>query len=262
MSLAGDIDPGDFEVVFALAGGEIRVQFAGLGIHQVGGERAGVAAEQACWTARRRPSRSRSGAAGPAAGPGRRSGGSGCPCAASGRTGHGRACENFRCRVTSTGFSGRPIGAVRPVMTATGSTQGTSSRASLRSMWYSWRAACSEVSLMAMTEPPRWAKRTMCREMPRGSAARYSAGQSSRAMMPGQVQELGLGGGGRDAQRTGGHRGLVVIGAGGLEPGQFPDLTVVGGLVVPLGTVFLGHGVSSVIVNSSVFGVAAPKAGC
>ena len=65
--------------------------------------------------------------------------------------------------------------------------------------------------------------------------------------VPGQVQQLGLGGGGRDAQRAGDHRGLVVIGAGGLEPGQLADLTVVGGLVVPLGTVFLGHGVSSVM---------------
>ncbi|CAH0327428.1 hypothetical protein SRABI128_06095 [Microbacterium sp. Bi128] len=42
----GDVDAGDFEVVLALAGGQIRVQFAGLGIDQVGGERAGVAAEQ------------------------------------------------------------------------------------------------------------------------------------------------------------------------------------------------------------------------
>ncbi|MDT4865980.1 hypothetical protein FQZ97_1008110 [compost metagenome] len=93
--------------------------------------------------------------------------------------------------MTSTGFSGLPSGVVRPVITATGSTQGTSRRASLRSMWYSCRATCSDVSLMAITEPPRWANRTMCREMPRGRAARYSAGQSSSATCHGRSRSSG-----------------------------------------------------------------------
>ena len=44
---------------------------------------------------------------------------------------------------------------------------------------------------MAMTEPPRWANRTMWREMPRGRAARYSDGQSSRAMCHGRSSSSG-----------------------------------------------------------------------
>ena len=45
--LAGDVDPGDLEVVLALAVGEpALVELAGLGVDEVGRERAGVAAEQ------------------------------------------------------------------------------------------------------------------------------------------------------------------------------------------------------------------------
>ncbi len=58
-------------------------------------------------------------------------------------------------------------------------------------MWYSCRATCSLVSLMAMTEPAMWAKRTTCREMPRGSAARFSAGQSSSVTCHGRSSSSG-----------------------------------------------------------------------
>ena len=44
--LAGDVDPGDLQVVLALAGAERRAQLAGLGVDEVCGEGAGVAAEQ------------------------------------------------------------------------------------------------------------------------------------------------------------------------------------------------------------------------
>ena len=44
--LAGDVLGRDLDVVLALPGGQPRVQLAGLGVDQVGGERAGVAAEQ------------------------------------------------------------------------------------------------------------------------------------------------------------------------------------------------------------------------
>ena len=45
--LAGDVDAGDLEVVLALAVGEAAVvELAGLGVDEVGGEGAGVAAEE------------------------------------------------------------------------------------------------------------------------------------------------------------------------------------------------------------------------
>ena len=44
--LAEQVGPGDGEIVLALPVGELVVQLAGLGVDQVGGERAGVAAEQ------------------------------------------------------------------------------------------------------------------------------------------------------------------------------------------------------------------------
>ncbi len=44
--LAGDVDPGDLQVVLPLARAQRRAQLAGLGVDEVGGERAGVAAEQ------------------------------------------------------------------------------------------------------------------------------------------------------------------------------------------------------------------------
>ena len=44
--LAGDVLLGDLEVVLALPVGEARVELAGLGVDEVGGERAGVAAEE------------------------------------------------------------------------------------------------------------------------------------------------------------------------------------------------------------------------
>ena len=44
--LADDVCAGQVNVVLALAGGELGVQFAGFGVHQVGGELAGVAPKQ------------------------------------------------------------------------------------------------------------------------------------------------------------------------------------------------------------------------
>ena len=44
--LAGDVDPGDVEVVLALAVGQPGVQLAGLGVDEVGREGARVAAEE------------------------------------------------------------------------------------------------------------------------------------------------------------------------------------------------------------------------
>ena len=44
--LAEEVDAGDLQVVLALAVGELVVQLAGLGVDEVGGEGAGVAAEQ------------------------------------------------------------------------------------------------------------------------------------------------------------------------------------------------------------------------
>ena len=43
---AGDVDPGDLEVVLALPVREAVVELAGLGIDEVRGERAGIPAEQ------------------------------------------------------------------------------------------------------------------------------------------------------------------------------------------------------------------------
>ena len=44
--LPDDVRAGQVDVVLALAGGELRVQFAGFGVDQVGGELARVAAKQ------------------------------------------------------------------------------------------------------------------------------------------------------------------------------------------------------------------------
>ena len=44
--LAGDVDLGVGEVVASLAATELRLQFAGLGVDEIGGERASVAPEQ------------------------------------------------------------------------------------------------------------------------------------------------------------------------------------------------------------------------
>ena len=44
--LTDDVRAGQVDVVLALAGGELGVQFAGFGVDQVGGELARVAAEQ------------------------------------------------------------------------------------------------------------------------------------------------------------------------------------------------------------------------
>ncbi len=101
--------------------------------------------------------------------------------------------EKRRCRVTSTGFSGLPSSSVRFEMTATGSTHGISSRCSMRSMSYSPLAISSVVSLIATTNPPRWAKRTRWREMPFGRAAIVSFGHDSSGRSHGRSRRAGSG---------------------------------------------------------------------
>src|SRR5450759_611253 len=101
--------------------------------------------------------------------------------------------ENCRCSVTSTASSGSPSASVRPVMTPTGWTLGTSRRLRERSSSYSRYATSSPISLTAMTRPDSRAKRTMWREMPRGRAARFAAGQSSSAMCHGRSSRAGSG---------------------------------------------------------------------
>jgi len=44
--VAEDVDPGDRQIVLALAVGQLVVQFTGLGVDQIGGELTGVAPEQ------------------------------------------------------------------------------------------------------------------------------------------------------------------------------------------------------------------------
>src|SRR6478609_4333489 len=101
--------------------------------------------------------------------------------------------ENRRCWVMSTASSGSPSGAVRPVMTPTGSTLGTSRRPSCRSSSYSRYATVSPISLIATTRPDSRANRTVCREMPRGRAARRSAGQSASGTSQGRSSRAGSG---------------------------------------------------------------------
>jgi hypothetical protein len=45
-ALAEDVEPQDLDVLAALALGQLRVEVSGLGVDQVGRERAGVAPEQ------------------------------------------------------------------------------------------------------------------------------------------------------------------------------------------------------------------------
>ena len=80
--------------------------------------------------------------------------------------------ENSRCRVRRQASSGVPSAALRPLMMPYGTTEGMSRRRSERSNSYSPRAISSLISLTAMTRSPTRTKRTTCREMPRGSAAR------------------------------------------------------------------------------------------
>ncbi len=87
--------------------------------------------------------------------------------------------EPLRCRVISAGSSGVPSSATRPVTTAIGSTAGIASRSRSRSSAYSRSAAHSLTSLIATTSSPARAKRTTCREMPRGSATSDSSGHWS-----------------------------------------------------------------------------------
>ncbi len=70
--LAGDVDPGDVEVVLALAVGQPGVQLAGLGVDEVGREGAGVAAEQGVGQRHVAPPEARRGAGARAARPARR----------------------------------------------------------------------------------------------------------------------------------------------------------------------------------------------
>src|SRR5690606_13552019 len=77
--------------------------------------------------------------------------------------------------------------------TPTGSTLGVPRRRSARSSSYSLYATDSPISLTAMTRPESLTNRTTCRLMPRGSAARFSAGHSSSGMCQGRSSSAGSG---------------------------------------------------------------------
>ncbi len=68
--------------------------------------------------------------------------------------------EKRRCRVTRAAGRGVPSSSVRPVTTATGTTDGAGLRSSRRSSRYSWNASSSVVSFTATMPPPIRAKRT------------------------------------------------------------------------------------------------------
>jgi hypothetical protein len=74
--------------------------------------------------------------------------------------------------VIRTVSSGSPSGVSRSVTIATASTAGKSIRSSARSRSYSFSAIRSRVSFNAYTTSLSFTKRTMCREMPWGSATR------------------------------------------------------------------------------------------
>ena len=89
---------------------------------------------------------------------------------------------------------GWPSASRRPVTTPMGSTDGVSRRMRSCSSRYSWMARCSMTSLAAYTESPTLMNRTTWREIPRGRATRYSAGQSANGVSHGRgsSRESGL----------------------------------------------------------------------
>jgi len=88
-------------------------------------------------------------------------------------------------------FSSSPSDACRPVITATGRTEGTPMRVSDRSISYSRKATSAEISLIATTWSEMRANRTMWREMPRGSATSTLSGHSSRGVVHGRSRRAG-----------------------------------------------------------------------
>ena len=63
----------------------------------------------------------------------------------------------------------------------------------MRSRWYSRKAMSVLISFTARTRLDSRTKRTTCREMPRGRAARNSSGHSSRGVSHGRSSRAGSG---------------------------------------------------------------------
>ena len=93
--------------------------------------------------------------------------------------------------MTSTAASSSPKASRRPLTTAVGITEGAPIRERSRRSSYSLYATLSPISLTAITLSERLTKRTTWREMPRGSAARISVGQSSRGRSQGKSSSAG-----------------------------------------------------------------------
>jgi hypothetical protein len=85
--------------------------------------------------------------------------------------------------------------------------------------------------LDAITEPPRWAKADYVPGDAAGSAARFSAGQSS-SDVPGQVEQFGISRSGCDVQEW--RPKFCRRRACRDERREFPHLRIVGGFIVPL----------------------------
>ena len=202
--LARDVRARDVEVVRALTGGEpALVQLAGLGIHEVRGEGAGVAAEE---RVRQRHVAPEEADVVQAHEQHRERVDEAIRRVGAQHLGEQRAVGQRELQVR--GDQGRreaasPAASVRPAITATRSTHGASRRARLPSMSYSRRAISSVVSLIATTRPERFAKRTRWRERPFGRKTIVLLGHSASGVDHGRDEQPRVDGARGDAQCVG-----------------------------------------------------------